>query len=148
MIACWRLRVEYWHNEMHTHTHTCTFTRVKPSVLIVAWLPTNNSATNIILFCTGLQTFCAKGPQLLLQHGSWAAQGQIAISGVPKCLNFCVTYSKYSTSFTKQSKAAFGLSLKLCLLFIYALRLYLLHHSVEYLNTPVICIEWSNLHQM
>jgi hypothetical protein len=31
---------------------------------------------------------------------------------------------------------------------MYALRLYLLDHSIEYLNIPVICIEWSNLHQI
>jgi len=125
----------------HTHTHTCTFTRVEPSALIVAGLPTKNSATNIIFYCMGLQTFCGKGPHRLLQHGSWAAHGQIAISGVPKRLNYCVPYSKYSTSLTKRSKTEFGLSLKLCVLFIYELRLYLLYHSVEYLNMPVVCTE-------
>ena len=118
------------HTHTHTHPHTCTFTRVESSVLIVTRLPAKNSATNIIFYCTGPQTFCGKWPRRLLQHGLRAAHEQIAISGVPKRLNYCVTYSKYSTSLTKQSKVEFGLSLKLCVLFIYALKLYLLAHSV------------------
>jgi hypothetical protein len=44
----------------------------------------------------GLGTFYGKGPHRLLRAGSRAARRQIAVSGIPNCLNCCVIFIVYT----------------------------------------------------
>jgi hypothetical protein len=40
----------------------------------------------------GSPTFFGKGPHQLLRARLQAARGQIAVSGIPNCLNYCVIF--------------------------------------------------------
>ena len=40
----------------------------------------------------GFRTFDSKGPHRLLQAGSRVTRGQITVSGMPNCLNYCVIF--------------------------------------------------------
>jgi hypothetical protein len=41
----------------------------------------------------GIQPFYIKGSHILPWAGLWAAHGQIAVSGIPDGLNYCVIFT-------------------------------------------------------
>jgi len=44
----------------------------------------------------GLQPFHGQCPHQLLCTGSWIACGNMAISGIPSCLNYSEAYTQFS----------------------------------------------------